>query len=126
VTTTQDYGTSLAAVLVGLVGVFVAWRVVRERRELVAEPRLLSTLQHKLWFDELYDVVVSRPVQAAAVLLRDRVEGPLVHRSLDEVARGSLEAGGTMARAQTGLLRTYALVIAASVVVLAVVFLVVR
>ena len=126
VTTSQDYGTSLVAVLIGLAGVFVAWRVVRERRELVSQPVLLSTLEHKLWFDELYDMVVSRPVQSFAGLLRDRVEGPLVHRSLDEVARGSLEAGGSMARAQTGLLRTYALVIAASVVVLAVVFLVVR
>jgi len=122
----EDYGTSLIAVLVGLGGMFVAWRVVRMRRELVSEPRLLSTLEHKLWFDELYDMVVSRPVQAFAGLLHDRIEGPLVHRSLDEVARGSLEAGGSLARAQTGLLRTYVLVIAASVVVLAVVFLVVR
>ncbi len=53
-------------------------------------------------------------------------KAPVVHRSLDEVARGSLEAGGSVARAQSGLLRVYALVIAASVVVLAVVFLVVR
>ncbi len=126
VSTAEDYGTSLVTVLIGLFGVFVAWRVVRERRELVSQPRLLSALEHKLWFDELYDAVVSRPAQAVAVLLRDRIEGSLVYRSLDEVARGSLEAGGSMARVQTGLLRTYALVIAASVVVLAVVFLVVR
>jgi NADH:ubiquinone oxidoreductase subunit 5 (subunit L)/multisubunit Na+/H+ antiporter MnhA subunit len=77
-------------------------------------------------FDELYDAVFSRPVQAVSLLLRDRVEAPVVHRSLDEVARGSLEAGAGVARAQTGLLRIYALVIAGSVVVLAVVFLVVR
>jgi NADH-quinone oxidoreductase subunit L len=123
---TEDYLTSLVAVLVGLAGAFVAWRVAAAGRELVRHARLRTVLEHKLYFDELYDAVVSRPVQAVAVLLRDRIEQPIVHRSMDEVGRGTLEAGSGVARAQTGLLRTYALVIGVAAVALSVVFLVVR
>jgi NADH-quinone oxidoreductase subunit L len=123
---TEDYLTSLAAVIVAVVGGFIALRVTRAGRELVTEGGLRTTLERKLYFDELYDAVFARPVQAVALRLRDDVEARYVHRSLDEVARGSLEAGAGVARAQSGLLRIYALVIAASVVVLAVVFLVVR
>ena len=123
---TEDYLTSLVAVAIAVVGSLVAWRVTKAGRELVTTGALRTALERKLYFDELYDAVFSRPVQAVALRLRDDVEGPIVHRSLDEIARGSLEAGGSVARAQSGLLRIYALVIAASVVVLAIVFLVVR
>ena len=123
---TDDYVTSLVAVAVAVAGGFVAWRVTRAGREVVSGAVLLTTLEHKLSFDELYDAVFARPVQAAAVRLRDGIERPVVHRSLDEVARGSLEVGAGVARAQSGLLRIYAFVFAASVVVLAIVFLVVR
>jgi NADH-quinone oxidoreductase subunit L len=123
---TEDYLTSLGAVIVGLVGAALAWRVVSRGRELVANARMRTVLEHKLYFDELYDAVFSRSAQAVSVVLRDRVEGPIVQRSLDEVGRGTVEAGGGVARVQTGLLRTYALVIGVAAVALSVVFLVVR
>ena len=40
-----------------------------------ADGAVRTTLEHKLWFDELYDAVFSRPAQAIAVGLRDRFEG---------------------------------------------------
>ncbi len=125
-TVSAEYLTSLISVSLAVLGILVARRAFRAGRELVPEGTVRTALEHKLYFDELYDAVFSRPAQTAATQLRDRVETPVVHRSLDEVARGSLEAGAGVARIQTGLLRTYALVIAASVVVLAVVFLAVR
>jgi NADH-quinone oxidoreductase subunit L len=122
----EDYASSLFAVLLGAAGGVLAWRVTSSGRELISDGVLRTALARKLWFDELYDAAVSRPVQALAVRLRDNVEQPVVQGSLDEVARGSLEAGAGVARIQSGLLRTYALVIAGSVVVLSIVFLVVR
>jgi NADH-quinone oxidoreductase subunit L len=123
----QDYLTSLFAVLLGLAGAHLAWRTFKEGREPVPETsRLYSPLARKLYFDEIYDAVFSRPAQALAVRLRDRVEIPLVQGSLDEIGTRTRGAAGEVARAQTGLLRTYAVAITASVVVLAVVFLVVR
>ena len=122
----EEWLTSALAVTLGLAGSYLAWRAFRAGRELVRDGAVRTTLEHKLWFDELYDAVFARPGQAVAVLLRDRVETPVVQGGLDEVAEGTLDAADIAARAQSGLLRTYALAIALSVSVLALVFLVVR
>jgi X-X-X-Leu-X-X-Gly heptad repeat protein len=58
--------------------------------------------------------------------LRDDVEVPVVQRSLGEIGDGVRTAADGTARLQTGLLRSYALVIAGSVAILVVVFLAVR
>ena len=71
---------------------YLARRAFLGGRELVPEGAVRTTLEHKLWFDELYDAVFSRPMQALAVLLRDRFETPVVQGGLDEVAEGTLRA----------------------------------
>jgi len=124
--TLQDYGTSVIAVIAGALGGFVAWIAFRGGREIVGRPALRRVLTDKLYFDELYEAVFSRPNRALAAATRDRVETPIVQGSLDGVAHGTTETAGDVARVQTGLLRTYALTITASVVVLAIVFLVLR
>jgi NADH:ubiquinone oxidoreductase subunit 5 (subunit L)/multisubunit Na+/H+ antiporter MnhA subunit len=124
--TAQEWVTSAVAVALALVGTALARRAFTAGRELVAEGAVRTTLEHKLWFDELYDAVFSRPGQAIAVLLRDRFEAPVVQGGLDEVAEGTLRGAAVTSEAQTGLLRTYALTITVSVAVLALVFLVVR
>ena len=124
--TAQDYATSAVAVLIGTAGALLAWRTVSARRELVRSPAVRRTLEHKLWFDELYDALFFRPAAALAVRLRTDVETPLVEGSLLEIGETTGEAATVVARAQSGLLRTYALAIAASVVVLVVVFVAVR
>jgi NADH-quinone oxidoreductase subunit L len=124
--TAQEWGTSAIAVTIGVIGIAVAWRAFKAGRELVPDGVVRTTLEHKLWFDELYDVVFARPAQALAVRLRDNVETPVVQGGLDEVAEGTLDAASLTSRAQSGLLRTYALAITVTVSVLALVFLVVR
>ena len=123
---TQEWLTSLVAVSFGTVGGYLAWRAFRAGRELVADGAVRRALEHKLWFDELYDALFSRPAQVLAVRLRDDVEQPVVQRGLDEIAEGTLDASAVLGRAQSGLLRTYALAFAVSVSILALVFLVVR
>ncbi len=125
-TTGQDYVASAIAVTLGAIGILVARRAFATGRELVPHARVRDVLEHKLYFDELYDAVFSRPGQALAARLRDDVETSVVERSLVEVGRGAREAAGEVARLQTGLLRTYALAIAGSVVVFVIVFLAVR
>ena len=124
--TAQDYVTSAIAVLTGVIGIVLARRAFDQGRELVPDGGVRRVLEHKLFFDELYDAVFARPVQLVAAQLRDAVEAPVVHRSLDEVAEGTQDLAGGVARVQTGLLRTYALTITASLVVLVIVFLVVK
>jgi NADH-quinone oxidoreductase subunit L len=125
-TTAQDYLTSVLAVGLGLVGAWFAQRAFRGERQLVTRQGAWRILEHKLYFDELYDALFYRPAVALSRVLRSRVEEPVVERSLDEIGTGTLQVGGGVARVQSGLVRTYALAIAFAVAVLVVVFVAVR
>ena len=125
-TTGEEWSTSGLAVLLGVLGGLLAWRAFVKGRELVPDGGVRRALDHKLWFDEVYDAVFSRPAQALAVQLRDRFEAPVVQGGLDEVAEGTLRGAAVTSSAQSGLLRTYALAITVTVALLSLVFLVVR
>jgi len=120
----QEALTSVLSVALGLAGVGVAWWVYGARR--APAPRPLPALERKLWFDEAYDALFYWPAAAGARVLYALVEGPLVAGSIARVSSG-VRGLGLVARAlQTGLVRTYALVIAASLAVLTVVLVAVR
>jgi len=92
----------------------------------VTNPGAWRVLEHKFYFDELYDALFYRPAVAISVALRRNVEEPVIERSLDEIGSGTVQVGGEVARVQSGLLRTYALAITFAVCVLIVVFVAVR
>ena len=122
-TVTQDYVTSALAVGLGAMGIAVAWLLYGSRRWAVPRlPEVQRTLEHKLWFDELYDAIFYTPAVFVSRLLRDGIERPLIGGSISGVSLGAREAGGAVGEAQTGYLRSYALAIAAAVAVLIVVF----
>jgi NADH-quinone oxidoreductase subunit L len=89
-------------------------------------PALQRTLEHKFWFDELYNAVFYTPAVFVSRLLRDGIEKPVISGSISGVTLGAREAGGAVGEAQTGYLRSYALAIAAAVAVLIVVFITVQ
>jgi NADH-quinone oxidoreductase subunit L len=122
----QDYATSALAVGLGVAGIAIAWRTVSRGRDLVSSPRARTLLEHKLYFDELYDELFYRPAVLLATRLRTDVETPVVEGALVEVGEGAGDASQVVARAQTGYLRSYALVIAVSAVALGIVFMAVR
>jgi NADH-quinone oxidoreductase subunit L len=122
----EEWLTSVLAVALGLAGLWLARRAFLGGRQLVTNADAWRTLEHKLWFDELYDALFYRPAAAIATGLRRNVEEPVIERSLDEIGSGTIQAGGGVARLQSGLLRAYALAIAAAVLVLVVVFVAVR
>jgi NADH-quinone oxidoreductase subunit L len=122
----QDYLTSAISVTLGIVGLLLARRAFLRDRQLVTEASAWRFFEHKFYFDELYDALFYRPASALAGALRRNVEEPVIERSLDEIGSGAILASGGLARAQTGLLRTYALAIAFAVCVLVVVFVAVR
>jgi len=125
-TVAQDYATSAIAVFLGLVGFLLARRAFVSGRQLVTRPGIWRVLEHKLYFDELYDALFFRPAGAVSVALRRNVEEPVVERSLDGIGAGTIQLGGEVARVQSGLLRTYAIAIAFAVAVLVVVFVAAR
>jgi NADH-quinone oxidoreductase subunit L len=124
---TEDWIVSAVAVSLGALGIWVAWYFYGTQRRPV--PRFAFAqlaLERKLWFDELYDAVFYKPAVEISRLLRRGVEEPLIGGSIEGVSVGTREAGGAVGEAQTGYLRAYALVIAAAVAVLVVVFVAVQ
>ena len=105
----------MLAVALGVLGGLLAWRAFKAGRELVPDGAVRTTLEHKLWFDELYDAVFSRPAQAIAVAPARPLRGAGRPGWLDEVAEGTLRGAAVTSAAQSGLLRTYALAITISV-----------
>ncbi len=124
--TAQEWATSAVAVTLAVLGILGARRAFRAGRELVPDGAVRTTLEHKLWFDELYHALFERPGQAVAALLRDRVEAPVVQGGLDEVAGETLRGAALTSSLQSGLLRTYALAFTVAVGLLTLVFLVVK
>jgi NADH-quinone oxidoreductase subunit L len=123
----QEWTTSAIALLLGLSGMYVAYVCYGAR--LVAVPRFAfaqRVLEHKFYFDELYDALFYRPSVWIAKALYRWVEGPLISDSTRELGEDTRDLGGLFSRLQTGLVRTYALAIASSVAVLAIVFVAVK
>ena len=126
--TTQDYVTSALAVGLGLAGMGIAWLhyAAPRRRPLPRAAAARDVLEHKLYFDELYDAVFYRPAVWISTQSRRWIEEPLIGGSISGVTLGARRAGGVLGGAQTGYLRSYALAIATAVAVLVVVFVAVQ
>jgi NADH-quinone oxidoreductase subunit L len=124
---TQEAVSSVLAVALGLAGVALAGWIYAAGEARV--PRLAfwrDVLEHKFYFDELYDLLFYRPAALTARLWTRLIEGPLVGGSVAGVALGARQLGQRVTQVQTGLVRTYALALAGSLAILAVVFVSVR
>jgi NADH-quinone oxidoreductase subunit L len=125
--TAQDWLTSLIAVALGLAGVAIAWRIYGARRAEAPRANVARrSLEHKLYFDEAYDLLFYRPAAAFAHGFSYVIERPLIEGSIAGLAGGTRLLSGRLGRVQTGYLRTYALAIAGGVALLALVFVSVR
>ncbi len=124
---TQDYVASVLAVALGLIGIGVAWWLYgARRRDVPRNAAAQNALEHKLYFDELYDLVFYKPAVMIAGLWRRGIEEPLIGGSITGVTQGARRAGGALGEAQTGYLRSYALAIALGAAIVVVVFVSVR
>ncbi len=120
----QEVVSSVCAVLLGLAGIGIAWWIYGARRAKAPEP--LALLERKFYFDEVYDAIFYRPAVLLAQGLLRFVERPIVFGSLRELGQGMRGLGQATRSLQTGLVRTYAFAIIASLTVLTVVLVAVR
>jgi NADH-quinone oxidoreductase subunit L len=119
----QDLLASVLAVGLGIAGIAVAWAAYSARTLTIPQVRpVRALLEHKFYFDELYDWVFYRPTVALAVTLRDWVEGPLLLGSIDNIATGARRIGNDLSEIQSGMVRRYAFAVAGGVAVLSLVF----
>ena len=120
----------LASLTAALSGIAVAWALYRRPGDRPAAiraraPWAARTLEHKLYFDEAYDLAFYEPASRLAAWLLGWVEGPLVLRSLGGLGTGVRDVSDRVAAAQTGRVRAYVLALAMGLAVLAIVFLIV-
>jgi NADH-quinone oxidoreductase subunit L len=124
---TQEAVSSILAVALGAAGIGIAWWIYGSHK--AAAPRIAwaqNLLEHKFYFDEAYDFAFYRPAVFLATGLSRWIERPLVFGSVRELVQGVGLLGRDTSRLQTGLVRTYVLLIAASIAALTVVFVAVR
>jgi NADH-quinone oxidoreductase subunit L len=121
---TEDWATSAIAMACGLVGIGVAYAIYVAKR--VPVPKSPALLVHKFYWDEVYDAVFYRSSDWLARNLGSWIERPLIGGSLSAVGETFGFSSRELSLAQTGLVRTYAIVLASGIAVLAVVFLSVR
>jgi NADH-quinone oxidoreductase subunit L len=124
---TQEYLTSAATVIAGLVGIAIAWAVYSERRIAIpAAPAVRRVLENKFYFDWLYDRIFYGPTVALSNGLLREFEEPVVLQTGPDIGEATLETGGLVRRIQTGLLRTYVLFLAAGAAAVVLAFLIAR
>jgi NADH-quinone oxidoreductase subunit L len=123
----QEGISSALAVLLGLLGIYVAWALYAVKTFAVPQFAFAQrVLEHKFYFDELYDALFYRPTVWLAKALFRGIEDPLIAESSTSLGQDTRDLGRIVARLQTGLVRTYVLAIASGAAVLAIVFIAVK
>ena len=113
--------------IAGLVGIGIAWAIYSERKvEIPAAQLWQRTLEHKFYFDELYDALFYKPAAAIANGLRREIEEPVILQTGSDLGEATMETGGLVRRIQTGLLRTYVLFLAAGAAAVVLAFLIAK
>jgi NADH-quinone oxidoreductase subunit L len=127
-------GNEALALIVGavtsLIGIGIAWVLWMERPGITVDlvrrlPRLHIFLQHKWYFDELYEFAIVRPLRALGNWTSNVFERVVV-QGMVGTTETAVRAGNSLVRVvQTGVLRYYALLLMIGVGGLALYFLVV-
>lgn len=120
----QEIFASILAVALGALGIGVAWWIYSAHR--MKAPRPLAILERKFYFDELYAGLFYYPAVGISKALYWAFERPLVDGSISGLSSGVRFVADWSRRIQTGLVRTYALGVAAGLTVLVLVFIAVR
>jgi NADH-quinone oxidoreductase subunit L len=121
---TEEAIASVSAVVLGAAGIAVAWWIYSARR--AAAPKPSRILEHKFYFDELYNALFYWPAVGLSRALYWTVEGPLVNGSITGIAELARWSGTRVRELQTGLVRMYAFALAAGLAVLVLVFVAVK
>jgi NADH-quinone oxidoreductase subunit L len=123
----QDLLTSVLAVGLAIAGIALAWWLYSARRARVPQqPALQRLLERRFYWDEAYDLVFYRPAAWLAAAAYRFVELPLIAGSIRGLTFGARVLSGRTTEVQTGLLRTYVLLLGSGAAILAFIFLAVR
>jgi NADH-quinone oxidoreductase subunit L len=115
--TSAEWVGLAAGGIISIASIFVAYVFFIRRRGITLQlrdrfRRVHDFLEHKWYFDELYDAVFVRPAATMGGFGRRVIEADFVQGFIVGGATGVVRAGTSFARAiQTGFLRAYALLL---------------
>jgi NADH-quinone oxidoreductase subunit L len=89
-------------------------------------PRLQRLLEHKYYFDELYDAVFVRPLDRSAEAGDKLLEKPVLEGSLEEVGAVTTAGAASLSLVENGYFRAYMLIFLAGALVGAAILLIYR
>jgi NADH-quinone oxidoreductase subunit L len=113
-----EYVATAATVLLAAFTFFIAHRVYVRRQW--APPRwqpLQNLLEHKYYFDELYDAIFVRPMDWIASSAMRWIERPVIDGTVMGVGGTAQETAGDLSVTQSGYFRNYVLVISVGAVI---------
>jgi NADH-quinone oxidoreductase subunit L len=104
----------LATVIAGG-GIYYAWLKYAKRGELALEDKEISSFSHKLllnkyWFDQLYDALIRKPVDAVSHVLGKVVEPKIIDGLVEGTGDATDAVGSKLRLLQSGSLFFYILV----------------
>ncbi|HLX31336.1 MAG TPA: NADH-quinone oxidoreductase subunit L [Gaiellaceae bacterium] len=126
-TNTQEYYTSAATVIAGLIGIGLAWAIYSEQSvKIPALPSVERLLENKFYFDALYDRIFYGAAAELGLGLRLDLEDPVILQTGPDLADTTLATAGLVRRIQTGFLRTYVFFVAAGAAAIVLAFLIAK
>jgi NADH-quinone oxidoreductase subunit L len=105
----------LTATLIAVGGIYYAWLIYSKRGEQALEDKQITSASHKLllnkyWFDELYNAIIRKPVDAISAALNKVVEPKIVDGLVETTAASPDAAGSKLRLLQSGSLFFYILI----------------
>lgn len=115
----MDLGTEILlmglATLVAVGAIFYAWLIYKKRGELALEDKEIESGAHtlllnKYWFDELYEKIIRKPVDAVSSFFGKSVEPHLIDGLVEGTGSATEATGNKLRLLQSGSLFMYILI----------------
>lgn len=103
------------ASVIAIAGIYYAWLIYAKKGHMALEDKDITSSSHRLllnkyWFDELYDTIIRKPVDAISKSLGKVVEPKIIDGLVDGTGDATNAAGSKLRLLQSGSLFFYILV----------------
>jgi NADH-quinone oxidoreductase subunit L len=118
-----ELGLMALSVAVAVAGILLALNIILKRPQVAEGIKgsftfLYNLSLNKWWVDELYDMVIVRPLWGISEMFWTVVDGKGIDGTLHGIADGARGSGGVLSRLQTGFVQNYALSMAGGLVLI--------
>jgi len=120
---TTELGLMALSVAVATGGILLALNIILKRPQVAEGIRgsfglLYDLFLNKWWVDELYDMVIVRPLNKIGNICWTEFDGKGIDGTLHGIANSARSSGGFLSRLQTGFVQNYALSMAGGLVLI--------